>query len=155
MQNFSSDYRGNSLAMPAGRGAAGRGAAAQAIQAAPTVWRGLTKKEWGPRAWRWLHTMAINYPQEPGPADAAAARARIANFVQTLPCAECRAHSIEYVRATPPDLTGSQALQVWAWRFHNEVNRRLGRRPFPFAAYSQLYLSERCWANLTAAECGR
>lgn len=99
--------------------------------------------------------MAISYAQDPTAADAALAHRRILNFIENLPCAECRGHSKEYISENPPDLSSSQSLQVWAWRFHNAVNERLGKALLPFAAYSQLYLSEMCWANWSAADCGR
>jgi hypothetical protein len=80
---------------------------------------------------------------------------RILRFLENLPCPECRRHSLEYIQQDPPDLSSSQALQVWAWSFHNNVNARLGKPLFPFTAYSQLYLSEMCWADWTAAECAQ
>ena len=99
--------------------------------------------------------MAISYAHEPTAADAALAQRRIQNFIENLPCPECRGHSMEYISENPVDLSSSQSLQVWVWRFHNAVNKRLGKALLPFAAYSQLYLSEMCWANWTAADCGR
>ena len=116
---------------------------------------GQTKKQWGPRAWKWLHLMTISYPQEPTEKDAQIAEARIQNFVANLPCPECRQHASEYLKENPPDFSSSSALQAWAWRFHNAVNARLGHQTFSFAAYSRLYLSEMCWANWSAAECSQ
>lgn len=116
------------------------------------TWRpGQPKQEWGPRAWHWLHLMAINYPPDPSENDMARARVRIGRFIQSLPCADCRIHAAAYIAAVPPDASDAQSLQVWAWRFHNAVNRRLGKRQFPFAAYRQLYLSEMCWAEWSSA----
>jgi len=117
-------------------------------------WRpGQSKKQWGPLAWRWLHNKTIDYAQDPSEEEAKQMLRRIRGFISSLPCPECRTHSIEYLAMNPPDLSSSQALQAWAWRFHNAVNVRLGKRPLPFAAYSQLYLSEMCRANWSAAEC--
>ena len=99
--------------------------------------------------------MTISYPQEPTEKDAQIADTRIQNFVANLPCPECRQHASEYLKENPPDFSSSSALQVWAWRFHNAVNARLGHQTFSFAAYSRLYLSEMCWANWSAAECSQ
>ena len=37
----------------------------------------------------------------------------------------CREHFDAYIAANPPDTSSPEALFVWGWAFHNEVNRRL------------------------------
>ncbi len=112
------------------------------------VWPAMPKQEWGPQGWHWIHALAINYPPlSPTATDARAAFWRIWNFVTHLPCEECRMHATQYVLQNPPRLTTSRAFQAWVWRFHNDVNRRLGKRHIPYEEYLRLYNNEICWAN--------
>jgi hypothetical protein len=102
----------------------------------------LSKSEWGPPAWGWLHTLAISYPEVATAADAATARARIAFFLGNLPCGECRSHAAVFVAARPPFLGSSLALQAWVWSFHNNVNRRVGKPTITYDEYRRLYAEE-------------
>ena len=115
----------------------------------------MDKGTWGPRAWAWLHNLAINYPPRPRPAEMRIAYDRVINFVTNIPCPECRLHATQYVRQFPPDLSGSEAFQRWAWKFHNAVNWLLGRPAFPLAAYQAMYADEICWASAVCSAADR
>ena len=103
--------------------------------------------QWGPRAWNWLHLAAIIYARDPSPREADEAYLRIWSFVQRLPCLDCRQHATAYVAQNPPDLDDTFSLQAWAWRFHNAVNQRLGKRALTYDEYLALYADEISWAN--------
>ncbi len=105
------------------------------------------KEVWGPPRWRWLHNTAIEYPQRPTRAEAHTAFLHIWNFINQLPCKECRVHAIRYMMLHPPDLSSSRALQVWVWRFHNAVNYRLGKQEISYEGYQRLYVEELRRAN--------
>ena len=107
----------------------------------------MTKDQWGPRGWDWLHTTAIGYAHEPTDLEKRAMFYRIWNFVSHLPCAECRGHATRYVAAAPPDLGDTYALQAWAWKFHNAVNARLGKRLVSYEEYQRLYADQLCWTE--------
>jgi len=144
---------------PAAAAAAAPAAAAAAPAAAPAAAAAAPaaittpKSVWGPRGWRWLHTMAIAYPRKPSKEDKLLVQRRLTDFFNALPCPECRAHAAQYLARHPPDITDSATLQAWTWRFHNFVNARLGKPAFPFSAYQQMYLSEMCWAHWPSAGC--
>ncbi len=74
--------------------------------------RPVTKSVWGPLAWHWLHTQAIDYPARPTKVEQMAMLGRFWAFVQTLPCPECRAHATQYAREYPPDFTGTERFQT-------------------------------------------
>lgn len=115
-------------------------------------WPPVPKSVWGPAAWNWLHTLAINYPAEPSRAQQRAAHNEIINFLQHLPCDDCRVHAAAYTKAAPPDVSSSDALQVWAWRFHNYVNRKTGRRLYAYDDYRSDYQDEIQRAALSCEE---
>ena len=100
------------------------------------------KTEWGPRAWHWLHSQAINYPAHPSKTDQTTMFARFWSFIQTLPCADCRVHATKYASDYPPDFSNSSGFQTWAWRFHNTVNRRLGKDLMTAEEYREAYAEE-------------
>ncbi len=114
--------------------------------------RPVPKTLWGPRRWYWLHTAAIQYPAEPTELDAAAMRARLRIFAETLPCPECVMHFTRLLQDNPPPLgaggsdfgaPGVGPLERWAWETHNVVNRRLGKPIVSLDEYLSLYSRER------------
>lgn len=42
-----------------------------------------------------------------------------------LSCDNCKTHAFDYIDANPPENCDDPFL--WAWRFHNNVNERLGK----------------------------
>ena len=97
---------------------------------------------WGPRAWYWLHAAAISYPASPPKPVHRAMHVRLWAFLRSLPCAACRGHALAYARAHPPALDGSREFQTWAWKFHNAVNRRLGKPHCSPEEYREIYQHE-------------
>lgn len=111
---------------------------------------GVPKAEWGPKEWNRLHVLAINYPQDPTWGTARVTFRRIWGSVSRLPCPTCRMHGIRYITRNPPDLSGTEALQAWMWRFHNAVNALLDKPLASFQDYLRFYADELCWANWSA-----
>jgi mitochondrial FAD-linked sulfhydryl oxidase len=95
-------------------------------------WPEMPRRQWGPIAWGWLHRVAEEYPDRPTKAEANNAGLRLKNFFDGLPCPECKKHAYRYLLRNPPDLSGNEAFRMWAWRFHNAVNARLGKRLVAF-----------------------
>lgn len=46
----------------------------------------------------------------------------------TFPCDECRPHFIKYVSDNPPE--NDESMLYWTVKFHNAVNKRLGKKEF-------------------------
>jgi len=61
--------------------------------------------------------------------------------VEHYPCPDCIQHSREHLLANPPEK--AEDAFVWTWRFHNDVNRRLGKPELPFNTARQMYLENR------------
>lgn len=110
----------------------------------PTLWTwpsNISKFEYAP-AWNWLHETAISYSVNPGRVERDNMAYRIYHFVSNIPCVECRGHALRYWTLHPPDLENSYALQAWAWRFHNTVNQRLGKKIVSYEEYQALFADE-------------
>jgi hypothetical protein len=68
--------------------------------------------------------------------------------INHLPCETCLNHAKTYLRSYPPE---TQDPPIWAWRFHNNVNRRLNKPEISWDQYRELYIvgSQPC------TSCGR
>lgn len=115
------------------------GGGAPLLPALPPPMDGAAKNVWGPVYWDWLHRFAEGFPATDDLAFAHAAYRLLEAFVGGLPCPECREHAREHFAARPPELSGPAGLRRWAYAFHETVNRRLGKPPFPPAAFAAKY----------------
>lgn len=92
-------------------------------------------KEWGPGRWQSIHVTA---------ADVDTSEkfkffcSWVRNQIEHLPCQECVDHAKEYLKSNPPEK--AEDAFIWAWRFHNAVNRRLGKPEMEYTTVKQIYL---------------
>jgi FAD-linked sulfhydryl oxidase len=82
-------------------------------------------KVWGPALWKFLHSMAANYPQKPNPQYRASSRQFFYSLRHLLPCETCRVHYSALLSRRQPQTESAHALQEWVLWLHNEVNRRI------------------------------
>ena len=108
------------------------------------VWKspGGPPEVWGRNAWGWLHGLAISYPLKPTAADARLAADLLKKFFRAIPCPLCHVHIREHVMQFPPELASGQAFQLWVWKFHNAVNRRLRKPLIDLTEYLLAYDDE-------------
>lgn len=125
------------------RAAAPRGAVVGGRPEPPSVW--------GPKQWRRGHLLAIRYPDAPTQCDRAQAFMDLWTLIHNLPCSDCRGHATRYARRFPPDFTSSRGFQVWFWRFHNAVNRRLKKPLVSWEKYQQLFAADLAQVRLATA----
>ena len=85
---------------------------------------------WGSAGWKMLHAVASTYPLKPTPQDQVHYRQFFTSLGPVLPCKLCRPHYIEYLEKHPLERAlGSRTKLVnYVFRFHNHVNRRIGKR---------------------------
>jgi hypothetical protein len=111
-------------------------------------WPNISKDEWGPIAWNWLHLTSISYSNKPTIDDAKLMFKRIWNFAKNIPCMECRMHAIRYIVLKPPSLQSNINLQLWAFNFHNDVNVRINKPLMAFKNYQNKYIDEITKSNM-------
>lgn len=101
--------------------------------------------------WDKIHLTALKCRT---PEDVARFSIWIWDVCKNLPCSECKYHMLHYILQNPPQdcvvdtgLIGSekaheQVAFYWSWKFHNEVNARIGKPEVPyevaFDRYSQM-----------------
>lgn len=87
---------------------------------------------WGPFFWHTIHIAALGYPQEPTYTHKKAAKEFYESLQVVIPCAICREHYAQHLKAYPisPHLDSRKDLFKWTVVLHNEVNKMLGKPEF-------------------------
>jgi FAD-linked sulfhydryl oxidase len=88
------------------------------------------KEELGVGTWKLLHTMAAYYPDDPSALHRVQARRFFDALGLLYPCDHCAADFREDMGKTPPKVESREALSTWLCERHNEVNEKLGKKPF-------------------------
>lgn len=87
---------------------------------------------WGAGMWKFLHLSALAYPEKASPICANNTINFILSLPMMLPCVICNAHAREYIERNSGNLryiaSGRDALFAFYVDFHNQVNKRNGKR---------------------------
>lgn len=103
--------------------------------------------EWGPSAWKFLHTVTFAYPQDPDEETKTNFKNLFSNLRYTLPCSFCRSYYTQIYKYIIIDsyLESRAGLTFWLFVVHNIVNRKLNR---DLANYEDVLLEyENCRAR--------
>lgn len=104
----------------------------------------------GPGYWSSIHKIAAEAKDE----RTKAFFVNHMNFIRNnFPCSECKTHINEYMTANPiqPYLRQPDGCFLWAWKFHNTVNRRLGKREVPIEEANKIYKKQEGVCSLNCA----
>ena len=88
------------------------------------------RAELGRATWKFLHTMAARFPEEPTPDDRKTLETFIHLFGRLYPCGECAQHFRELLAKYPPQTSSRNAAAGWLCFAHNLVNERLEKPIF-------------------------
>jgi hypothetical protein len=81
----------------------------------------MSKSVWGPIKWKELHAGGLcELPMDHE-------KQWFKNFVEGLPCPDCRRHFEEFLNGHPPDFATRERFFLWTVKAHNSVNRALGK----------------------------
>lgn len=90
----------------------------------------MNPKLWGPHAWYFLYSIALNYPDEPTNEDIYNTKSFFENLGNILPCLDCRKNYRANLKSAPLDnhILGSRnTLVKWVLSIHNKVNIENGK----------------------------
>ena len=89
---------------------------------------------WGPRLWFFIHTIAINFPDNPTREDYDKYLMFFKSLKHIIPCEKCRIGYIEKTTKNPVNnhLKNSTTLFNYTIDLHNEVNRSLGKKELTY-----------------------
>jgi len=82
---------------------------------------------WGPHGWRFMHAVALAYPESPSEEEKKAAFQFFSSLEYLLPCESCKNNYRKELQTFPlqPALASKQKLNEWLTALHNSVNTRL------------------------------
>jgi hypothetical protein len=107
------------------------------------------KKKAGNATWNYLHTLAEwTMPTEPQQRKAYnALRAAIVAF----PCEQCSNHGVKYLNNNPY-LPSKESFKEYVWRFHNAVNKNLGKPEVPLPDEYSSTITVESFSNMNDQE---
>jgi hypothetical protein len=99
---------------------------------------------WGPKLWFVIHTIALNYPDNPSYDDVRNTENFFNSLKTNIPCDKCRMHYTERLDKTPiiNHLSNSDSLFRYTIGLHNDVNISLGKRTYNYDEVIEIYKRE-------------
>ena len=98
---------------------------------------------WGESAWLFLHTITLNYPENPTLSDKQNYKSFFESLIDILPCPTCREHYEENIKNNPIQLNSKEDLVRWLIKIHNNVNERKNKPTLSYEEvinyYTKLY----------------
>lgn len=111
----------------------------------------MSTADWGPSAWKFLHTLTYAYPENPSLLEQTQAKNLFESLRYLLPCERCREHYEEEIAINPPNTLTKKSLSSWLVQVHNSVNDRLGKPQFSQTEADLTYTSQ-CSADCSSLE---
>ena len=97
---------------------------------------------WGPSAWLFLHSITLNYPENPSYDDKINHKEFFERMGYILPCEKCRKHYKENLIKKPLNmnvLQNKKNLVSWLIDVHNEVNKLNNKRTYTYDEVIKIY----------------
>ena len=117
---------------------------------------GIYPPVWGHHQWAMLHIMAETYPTKPSDVRKKSMHQYLSSMCLNLPCGGCAMHAVEYLRAHPPKLDSRDDLVLYIIDFHNDVNKRTGKKVYSHDEARELirtqFFQAKDWVRLHRAE---
>ena len=91
----------------------------------------MNPKIWGGYAWFFLHSVTLNYPDDPSSEDKQRMKDFFNSLKYVLPCNSCSKHLRSHIRNRPltdRELSSRKKLIYWLIDIHNDVNKDTGKR---------------------------
>ena len=96
---------------------------------------------WGKHAWIFLHSVSMNYPDNPSNHDRKNYKDFFENLRFVLPCEVCKKHFTQHIQRNPiePALHSKRKLVEWVIDVHNQVNISLNKPTMTYDQVIDLY----------------
>ena len=96
---------------------------------------------WGPPAWIFLHTITLNYPNNPTIYDKQNYKKFFTNLNYILPCEWCSKNYNHHLQKYPIDnyLNTKKNLIQWLINIHNEVNKLFNKKTINYTEFITIY----------------
>ena len=96
---------------------------------------------WGPNAWIFLHTITLNYPENPSEDDKQNHKDFFHNLKNVIPCPNCKEHYNINLQKFPIDvhLESKEKFVKWLINIHNEVNIQNHKKVYSYDEVIKIY----------------
>lgn len=96
-------------------------------------------ESWGPHAWIFLHSIALQYPEHPTNTQKMEYKLFFRLLSKVLPCIQCQNHFMEYLQHHEKQFNDAfknrKTLFEWTLKFHNYVNEKLNKPIYPIKSF--------------------
>lgn len=96
---------------------------------------------WGPGAWTFLHSVCLNYPNNPNNYDKKYYKDFFYLLSNILPCEVCRKNLKKHMAEVPINnyLLNKVTLNQWLVKIHNMTNEQLGKEQISYDKFLEIY----------------
>ena len=94
---------------------------------------------WGPAAWKFLHTITFQYPENPTDNDKRKYYIFFNTLKDVLPCPNCKEHYSKNIEKLPIQLESRDDFIKWLIDIHNEVNIINKKKKYSYEEVYKLY----------------
>ena len=104
----------------------------------------MNPKIWGPKLWFIIHTIALNFPENPSYDEKRIHEDFFNSLVFLIPCEKCRIHYRQHINNNPVvnHLKDSDTLFRYTIDLHNQVNKKLNKRTYNYDEVVKYYRIE-------------
>ena len=98
---------------------------------------------WGKHIWYMIHSIAMDYPEQPTSEDKRDFQVFFENLHTVIPCYKCSVNYIKHLHELPINseaLKSNEALFKWTVDLHNIVNRDLGKQVWSYRKARARYI---------------
>jgi ATP-dependent Zn protease len=99
----------------------------------------MNPKIWGPHAWIFLHTITLNYPENPTPEQKKQYKKFFESLADVIPCDKCKYNYIKKIKKNPVNVESRMELVQWLLNIHNEVNVSNEKSPLSMKEFIKKY----------------
>ena len=98
-------------------------------------------KDWGPGAWKFIHSVALTYPNKPSEEIKKHYYDFFENLQYILPCPKCRNNYKDHLNkfSLTNALENNIKLFNWTVDIHNEVNKTLNKKQYSYEEVVKFY----------------
>ena len=94
---------------------------------------------WGPHAWLFLHTITLNFPDNPTKEEKEKYKQFFILLSDVLPCDKCKKHYLENIKNFPINVDSKESLTKWLFTIHNEINIINNKNQFNYTDFINKY----------------
>jgi hypothetical protein len=99
----------------------------------------MNPKIWGPHAWVFLHTITLNFPENPTPEQKKYYKDFFESLIHIIPCDKCRYNYMRKIKEHPVKVETRMDLVQWLLNIHNDVNKSNGKEELTLPNFIKKY----------------